>query len=86
MLKVNCMKFPQHLLKVLEKTNPEIMDIYIINHEEFPVINQLSFDRKFKFIVNLRVSFNDKFNDYVIVVLDEDKVIDEIDEIMKEGK
>jgi hypothetical protein len=64
MLKVNCMKFPQHLLKVLEKTNPEIMDIYIINHEEFPVINQLSFDRKFKFIVNLRVSFNDKFNDY----------------------
>ena len=64
MLKVNNMKFPQHLLKVLEKTNPEIMDIHVIDHEEFPVINLLSFDRKFKFIVNLRVLLNDKFNDY----------------------
>jgi hypothetical protein len=59
MLKVNNMKFPQHLLKVLEKTNPEIMDIHVIDHEEFPVINLLSFDRKFKFIVNLRVLLND---------------------------
>jgi len=58
------MKFPQHLLKVLEKTNPEIMDIHVIDHEEMSVINPMGFERKFKFIVNLRVSFNDKFNDY----------------------
>jgi hypothetical protein len=63
-LKVNSMKFPQHLLKVLEKTNPEIMDIHVIDHEEMSVINPMGFERKFKFIVNLRVSFNDKFNDY----------------------
>ena len=58
------MKFPQRLLKVLEKTNPEIMDIHVIDHEEMSVINPMGFDRKFKFIVNLRVSFNDKFIDY----------------------
>ena len=58
------MKFPQQLLKVLGKTNPEIHEIHVINHEEFPVVNSITLKNQYKFLVNLGVILNRNFNDY----------------------
>ena len=52
------MKIPSELLIILKKTNPEIENITMVDYHEVVHYNPMSFDKEYKFMVNVELEFN----------------------------